>query len=219
MFIGHFGVALAAKRIAPKSSLGTLFAAAQLVDLLWPIFLLLGVEHVKIEQGNTVVTPLNFYDYPFTHSLFGGIVWAVILSGLVFLFRRNIRSSSVIFVVVLSHWFLDLLVHRPDLPILPGSTEYYGFGLWNSLWSTIALELLIFGIGIWIYIRNFHSFNRARFVGFIGLIVFLVVMWLGNIFGPPPPSEFAIAVVGNSMWLLVLWAFWADKASTDRLLN
>src|SRR3989339_132004 len=117
MFIGHYAVALAAKKGAPKVSLGTLFIAAQLVDLLWPLFLLLGLEHVRIDPGNTAFTPLDFYDYPITHSLVGAVGWSMLLGGVYYGFRRERKSAVVIGLVVFSHWILDLITHRPDLPL------------------------------------------------------------------------------------------------------
>ena len=121
MFIGHFAVALAAKKAAPKTSLGTLILAAQLPDLLWPIFLLLGVEHARISPGATAVTPLDFTSYPLSHSLLADIGWGLLLAGLYLLTRRNLRGGFLLALLVLSHWLLDALSHRPDLPLWPTS--------------------------------------------------------------------------------------------------
>src|SRR3989339_1594487 len=124
MFIGHYAVALAAKKGAPKASLGTLFIAAQLVDLLWPLFLLLGLEHVKIDPGNTAITPLNFNDYPLSHSLLMSIVWSLLFGGVYYLIKRNKKTSVILGLCVFSHWVLDFITHRPDLPLAPG-VEFY----------------------------------------------------------------------------------------------
>ena len=120
MFIGHFAVALGAKKAAPKVSLGTLIMAAQFVDLLWPIFLLLGIEHVRINPGDTAYTPLDFYDYPVSHSLLTGIGWAIVFGAVYYAIRRSARNAWILAACVLSHWLLDLIVHRPDLPLVPG---------------------------------------------------------------------------------------------------
>src|SRR5689334_20073940 len=113
MFLGHFGVALGAKRAAPKVSLGTLLIAAQFADLLWPTLLLLGIEKVEIRPGITKMTPLDFIHYPYSHSLLMGIVWGILLGGIFWLFTKDSRDAIVISLCVVSHWMLDLIVHRP----------------------------------------------------------------------------------------------------------
>jgi hypothetical protein len=211
MFIGHYAVALGARQIAPNTSLGTLFLAAQLVDLLWPMFLLLGLEHVRIDPGNTVVTPLDFYDYPITHSLLGSLGWAVGLGIIYWTVRRNLKGAWIVGGTVLSHWVLDAIAHRPDLPILPGGGPMVGLGLWNSLPGTIVVELGLFIAGLAIYLRSTRSQDRTGFYGLWCLIVILVLIWLGSVFGPPPPSEIAIGFAGLSQWLFVLWGYWVDR--------
>jgi hypothetical protein len=119
MFIGHYGVALAAKRLAPRASLGTLILAAEFVDALWPIFLMAGIEHVRIAPGITRVSPLGFYDYPISHSLVTVIGWAAGFGIVYFALRRYASGAWVAAALVLSHWFLDALVHRPDMPVTP----------------------------------------------------------------------------------------------------
>ena len=211
MFIGHFAVALAAKKAAPKTNLATLFAACQLVDLLWPIFLLVGLEHVRIDVGNTIMTPLDFYDYPITHSLVGSLFWAA-LFGAGYYYRRKLKRESLIVAgVVFSHWILDLIVHRPDLPLLNDSSIKFGFGLWNSFWGSVIVEFGLFIAGAYIYSQATSPKNKKGTYAFISLIVFLAVFHLMNIFGPPPPNVDMIAIAGNAMWLFVLWAWWIDK--------
>jgi hypothetical protein len=136
MFLGHFGVALAAKKAAPKASLGTLVLAAQLADLLWPVFLLLGWEKVRIAPGNTRVTPLEFTSYPYSHSLVAQLLWGLAIGIVYFAFRRDGRSALIVAFVVPSHWVLDYVAHRPDMPIVPGGPRY-GLGMWNSLPLTL----------------------------------------------------------------------------------
>src|SRR5690349_8380809 len=131
MFIGHFGVALAAKKVTPPTSLGSLFFAAQFLDLLWPVFLLLGWEHVHIAPGITRMTPMDFYDYPLTHSLAMAAVWSLAVGAGYYVIRKNRRRAWVMGLVVASHWMLDVVVHRPDLPLWPGGPKV-GLGLWNS---------------------------------------------------------------------------------------
>jgi len=182
MFVGHFAVGLAAKRLAPAVSLGTWFLAVQLVDLVWPFLLLAGVEHVGIAPGITAFTPLDFYDYPITHSLVGGAVWAILLALFSRSFYKDPRILALIAAGVLSHWVLDFIVHRPDLPVLPGG-PYVGLGLWNSVATTLALELAMFGAGIYLY----TSTVRPR-LSFWLLIAALLLAYLGAAFGPPPPT-------------------------------
>ncbi|MFA6540962.1 MAG: hypothetical protein WCT99_05105 [Bacteroidota bacterium] len=219
MFIGHFAVALAAKKAAPKTNLATLFAAAQLVDLLWPVFLLLGLEHVRLDVGNTVVTPLDFYDYPITHSLAGAFVWSV-LFGAVYYFRRKLKRESLIVAgVVFSHWILDLLTHRPDLPLFNDTSMKFGLGLWNSFYGTIVVEFGLFIAGSYLYYTATTAKNRTGTYALIGLLVLLAGFHLANLFGPPPPNVEMIAVAGNAMWLFVLWGWWIDKNRTVKPLT
>ena len=211
MFIGHYAVALAAKKAAPNTSLGTLLISVQLVDLLWPIMLLLGLEHVRIDPGNTVVTPLDFYDYPITHSLVGAVGWSVAFGLLYFAIRRYKRGALVVGLGVFSHWILDLITHRPDLPLGFGGDVFFGFGLWNSLAGTLVVELAILAIGLAVYLRSTAAKDRVGSYGFWLLTVLLSILYLGNMFGPPPPSEPAIVVAGLGAWLFVIWAYVVDR--------
>jgi membrane-bound metal-dependent hydrolase YbcI (DUF457 family) len=210
VFVGHFGVGLAAKALAPRVSLGSLFLAAQLIDLLWPTLLLLGIERVRIAPGITAVTPLDFEHYPITHSLLGAALWALALSVLYVFLTRYRRGALVVFFLVVSHWVLDLIVHRPDLPLYPGSAKF-GLGLWNSVPWTLLVEFAILAMGAALYVRCTKAVDRAGVWGFWSLIVFLLVIQFGNIFGQPPPNVAAIAWVGQAQWLLVLWGYWVDR--------
>lgn len=211
MFIGHFALGFGAKSVAPKTSLGTLFLAAQFIDLLWPTFLLLGVERVRIEPGATAVTPLVFEHYPFTHSLLAVLVWAALLGGIHLLLKRDRRSALVLGLLVLSHWVLDLLVHRPDLPLSPWGDVLLGLNAWSSLLLTLALEVPLFVLGVWLYARSTVALDAAGRWGFWGLVLFLFAVHGGNLFGAPPPNVPALAWVGQLQWLLVLWGYWVDR--------
>jgi len=211
MFIGHFGVGLGAKKIISKTSLGTIFLASQFIDLLWPLFLLLGIEHVKIDPGNTVVTPMNFIYYPFSHSLIGVLIWAILFAGIYFLIKKDIKVALWLGILVTSHWILDLLTHRPDLPLLFNNETMVGLGLWNSFIGTIIVEGSIFAAGIYFYLKVTSSKNRTGNIAFWSLIGFLVIIYISNLFGPPPPSEEPIGFIGLSQWLLIAWAYWIDK--------
>jgi len=211
MFLGHFGAGFAAKKIDKSASLGTCFMAAQWIDLIWPILLLLGIEKAEINPGISEVTPLEFTYYPFTHSLFGVIVWAVVFGMIYFVIKKKSRTAIILGLLVLSHWFLDLLVHIPDLPIFPGESVKVGLGLWNSFTATIILEGLIFTLGVYFYYTATKAKNKTGSYSLIGLILFLVVMYISNLVGPPPPSVEMIGIVGNAQWLIVLWGYWIDK--------
>ncbi len=205
MFLGHFAVGLAGKRAAPHVSLAAWFAAVQLADLLWPLFLMAGVEHVRIAPGITAFTPLDFYDYPITHSLIGAAVLAMLFAGGWMLVNRQPYVALLLFCGVLSHWVLDVVTHRPDLPVLPRG-PYVGLGLWNSVPATLVVEVSMFVGGLILYARM-----RRPSASFWILMGALFGLYLAVAFGPPPPSVEAIAWSGLAAWLFVPWAWWADR--------
>jgi len=213
MFLGHFGVALAAKKAAPKTSLGTLVLAAQLADLLWPIFLLLGWEQVRIKPGITRVTPLDFISYPWSHSLVMQLALGVALGLGYFAMRRDSRGAIVTASCVPTHWLLDYVSHRPDMPLVPGGARY-GLGLWNSMPGTLLAELAIYTVGIAIYLSVTRKKDRTGKVALWAFLIFLVVAYFSSLFGPPPPNVHALAFSALAMWLLVPWAAWADRHRT-----
>lgn len=211
MFLGHFGVGFGAKAAAPRTSLGTLFLAAQFVDLLWPGLLLLGLERVEIVPGITRVTPLEFTDYPISHSLLAVVGWGALFAAVYFGIRRYAVGAWVCGIAVVSHWLLDLVVHRPDLPLAPGDGPRLGLGLWNSVPATLLVELLPFGIGVGLYLRSTRARDRRGTIGLWGLVAFLLLVYAGNLLGPPPPGVTALAWVGQAQWILVVWAYWVDR--------
>jgi hypothetical protein len=211
MFLGHFGAGLAAKRLTPYTSLGTLVFAVQLLDLVWPTLLVLGVERVRIDPGNTPVTPLAFGYYPWTHSLLMSLVWAAGLGGLYAVFRRYPRGAWVLAAGVLSHWVLDFVTHRPDLPLAPGLGLVVGLGLWNSVRLTMIVEAALFFGGLWLYTRHTEPTDPLGTHTLTGFVIVLWILYAVNLFGPPPPSVDAIAIAGHAQWLLVGWAVWIDR--------
>jgi hypothetical protein len=210
MFIGHFAVGFAAKPLAPRVSLGTLFLAVSFVDLLWPVFLLLGLEHARIDPGNTAFTPLDFESYPITHSIPGGLLWAAALGGLWYSRHRIGKAAALIAVAVMSHWVLDVISHGPDMPVMPWG-PYIGLGLWNSVPATLIVEGTLFAAGVAIYARSTRARDAVGKWSFAGIVVFLAVMYLVSAFSPPPPGERALAYGALAAWLLVPWPYWIDR--------
>ena len=211
LFIGHFAVGFAAKAAAPRASLGTLFLAAQFIDLLWPTLLLLGVERVQIAPGITRMTPLNFEHYPVSHSLVTVLGWGVGFALVHQWQRRDWRTATVLGLAVVSHWVLDLIVHRPDLPLWPGSSPMMGLGLWSSVHATLALELTLFALGVWLYLRATRARDAVGKWALWGLVGFLLVVYFASVFGEPPPSVAVIAWVGQTQWLIIAWGYWIDR--------
>jgi hypothetical protein len=205
VFLGHFAVGLVGRRFTPAVSLGTWFLAVQFVDLIWPFFLLAGLEHVRIAPGITAFTPLDFYDYPITHSLVGGVVWALLLAVTSRGVYRNGRTALLLAGGVLSHWVLDAVAHRPDMPVFP-SGPYVGLGLWNSIPATLVVELTLFLAALAFYVRG-----RRPGVGFWAMVVVLFVSYAGAAFGPPPPDVRTLAFSALAVWLFVSWAWWVDR--------
>lgn len=209
MFVGHFAVAFAAKRASPRTSLGTLFVAAQLLDLVWPALVLLGIEEVKVDPGITAFSPLDFVRYPWTHSLLMVLLWAAAFA-LAYRTRTGyVRGAWVVGSLVLSHWILDLVVHRPDLPLAPGASKV-GLGLWSSVPATIVVEGALFAAGVWLYATRTRPRNRSGRIALWALVALLAAIEVASM-GPPPPSARAIGVAGLLTWLFVPWAVWIDR--------
>lgn len=211
MFIGHFAIGMAAKKVTPSVSLGTLFLSAQFLDLLWPTLLLIGVEHVSIQQGVSKVTPLAFTDYPISHSLLAVLGWSLLFGLVYFFITKNKSAAIVIGCLVLSHWVLDAIVHIPDLPLYPGDSPKVGLGVWNSVPFTLLSEGLLFIAGVILYINTKRELGQKVSVWYWSLVGFLVVIHAMNLMGPPPPSVTAIAWAGQLQWLFIPWAWWADR--------
>ena len=212
MFIGHFAIGFAAKRAAPAVSLGTLFLASQLADLLWPNLVLLGIERFEIQPGATAVTPIDFVSYPISHSLVALCLWAAAFAGLYWaLRRRGPVAPLTIAAVVLSHWVLDVVTHRPDMPLTLGDGRRVGMGLWNSVAGTVVVETLLFAAGVAAYATITRARDRIGSIALWLLVGFLFAISLANLASPPPPSTSAVAWTAQAMWLLVLWGYWVDR--------
>jgi hypothetical protein len=216
MFLGHFGVALAAKRAAPRASLGTLVFAAQFADLLWPILLLFGVERVRIVPGLLPASPLDFVSYPVSHSLVAQLGWGALVGAAYFLICRSVPRAAIVGLVVPTHWLLDFISHRPDMPIFPGGGRF-GLGMWNSVPVTVVVEYALFAAGVAIYLSATRARDRTGKPAFWALIALLAVLFPASLFGPPPPSPRVLAWSAMAIWLTVPWAAWADRHRQFRL--
>ncbi len=212
MFAGHYGVSFACKGAERRLPLWLLFLAVQFVDILWSILILVGVEKVRIVPGITATNPFDLYYMPYTHSLVAAVVWSalVFLGYRMFISPRSAsrdRPALFLALAIFSHWILDLLVHRPDLPLYD-NTHKLGLGLWNYPMPTFALEAAILFGGMWIYMRSTKS---GSFFGKYGMpifgIVLLVVHWI-LFFGAPPGSSNATPIL-----LLVLYLGFAAVAA------
>src|SRR5258705_8810163 len=189
MFVGHYGVSFAAKKAEPAIPLWVLFIAVQLLDVLWAPFVLLGIEKVRIVPGITASNPLDLYYMPYTHGLLTAIGWSVV-GFLAYRFgvrAAPTRAAAIVGLAVFSHWVLDFLVHRPDLPLYDNSAKV-GLGLWNLPAVALGLEaLLLFG-AMWLYLR--HAARRTAMIAF-GVIMLAIQVYV--FFGPPPASDKAAA--------------------------
>ncbi len=211
MFIGHLAIGFASKRVLPRESLPVLLAAPLFLDLLWPLFLATGLESVHIDPGNTAVTPLDLHDFPYSHSLLMAVVWSVLFGLGFFLLRRDARTGLILGGSVFSHWLLDFLAHAPDLPLYPGSSTYVGLGLWNSVAGTLLVEGTLFAVGVALYATGTRPRTRAGTWLLGSLVVVLTGLYLGSVFGPPPPNATAIIVSDFAVLVFLAWAYAADK--------
>lgn len=225
MFLGHYGVAFALKRAEPKLSLGTLFVAVQLVDLLWGIFILLGWEHARIVPGYTAVTPLEFLDYPISHSLLAALAWGIVGAALYYSWptrdtTRHWQAAAIVGVAVFSHYWVDVLVHVRDLPIAGNDSPKLGLGLWNHPMASLIAELVVFGAGLAVYLglgSHRHPVRAARLA-----IVVLVLLgtYVASGYGPLPPNLTTVAVSGIIFYLVAaILAGWADRRATPQELE
>jgi membrane-bound metal-dependent hydrolase YbcI (DUF457 family) len=212
MFIGHFAVGLAAKKVAPRASLGTLVFAAVFLDAVWPVLVLLGVERFRIVPGYTAINAFAFLHYPWSHSLLMTAVWALLFA-FVYLAVKGDRAGAVwVGLAVASHWVLDFVSHRPDMPLYPGGEQRLGLGLWNSLPATFVVEGLMFAAAVVFYARLTRAKDRTGALAWRGWVALLVVMYVAGPWSPPPPSENAVVIAGLlALLIFVPWGYWIDR--------
>lgn len=189
-----------------------LFLACQLADLLWPNLVLIGWERFEIDPGNTAMTPLSFLHYPYSHSLVALVVWGSLFGALYALLNRaGVRTALVIAALVFSHWILDVVTHRPDMPIALSNSIRIGLGLWDAPLLAVSGELIIFTAGVWLYASSTRARDRIGSFGLWALVAFLLIVYVANTLGPPPPSIGAVTWSAQAMWLIVAWGFWVDR--------
>ncbi|HEX7337463.1 MAG TPA: hypothetical protein VF252_09675 [Gemmatimonadales bacterium] len=224
MFLGHYGVAFALKRAEPKLSLGTLFISAQLLDLLWGSFVLLGWEHARIVPGHTAVTPLDFIDYPISHSLVGALVWSLVAAAAYYSWptrdtSRHWQASAIVGLAVFSHYPLDVLMHIPDLPLFGNDSTKLGFGLWNNRTATLVAEFLVLGAGLALYLPRRSHRHPLRTGRIVIVALVLVATYLASVFGPLPPNMTTVAV-SDVVFILGMGALagWADRRASPEEL-
>jgi membrane-bound metal-dependent hydrolase YbcI (DUF457 family) len=217
MFIGHFAVGFAAKRAAPRTSITVLLASAMFLDILWPLFLWLGIEQVRIAPGDTAFTPLEFVRYPWSHSLVMALVWAVLLAWIYRTRTAYVAGAVWVGIAVFSHWVLDWISHRADLPLLPVGGPRVGLGLWNSVAATALVESAMFVVGLALYLRTTRARSWAGHVSLWSLVLLLVYAYIGTIEGSPPPSVAALRMVSSiTIVVLFAWFVWIDRTRTLR---
>jgi hypothetical protein len=212
VFVGHFAVGFLAKRAAPKLSLPLLFAAVSFLDILWPLFIVLGIEHARIVPGITEASPLDLHDYPWSHSLVTSLGWSLLLAAPL-LAKRRVREGLVVAGCVFSHFVLDFVTHRPDLPLAPGAEGRYGLGLWNALVPAVAVEALLFFAGVFVYLKSTRATGRWGTLGLGAFVAVLTLSWLSGVFGPPPPDILVVAVSALVFIPIILaWSWAIDRA-------
>jgi hypothetical protein len=215
MFVGHYGVSFAARRMRVHLPLWVWFIAVQWLDIVWSALVLLGIEKLRIVPGFTEANALDLFYMPYTHGLPGSIVLSVVFGAVVALFTPGNRFATVLIVAAasFSHWVLDLLVHIPDLPLYDDSAKV-GFGLWRHLFVSFPLELLVLAFGAWLYARaTIFKSAKGRYA-FLAFVVFLGLFQVYANFGPPPstPQAMALSALGSYL-LLAGVAAWVERTA------
>jgi hypothetical protein len=212
MFIGHFAAGFAGKKLAPRASLGTYVAAGIFLDILWPVFLLSGIEIVKIVPGLLPFSPFDFVSYPWSHSLLTAAFWSFVFGGVYHLLRRDAATAKVLGAVVFSHWVLDWVTHRPDLPLVPGVAVKTGLGLWQSVPATVAVEGVLFLLAAWWYASSTEALDRVGRWALIAMVAVLLAFYAASIGSSPQPGqERTIAYGSFAIVLFIPWAAWIDR--------
>lgn len=216
MFLGHYAAGFAAKKLAPKTNLGFLFAAAIWLDLIWPVFVMFGLEHFTVNPGIMKMSNFQFTDYPLSHSLVMAVAWGLLWGLVALVLRVDLKTSALLGALVVSHWILDLFVHAQDLPLLPsdaitGVSHKYGLGIWNSMAGTLALEGILFIAGYVLYVRATKAKDETGSIGLWAMAAFLIVIYAASFLTVPPSNTNVVAFVSQFQWLVVFWGYWVDQ--------
>jgi hypothetical protein len=215
MLVGHFAISLLGKRIDPKISVGTLMLAAMLPDVLWCLFMIAGLEQIRVNAGSTF--KLEAIEIAYSHSLLTGAIWGGLLALSYFWRQSNRRGAWLVLAAVLSHWVLDVVSHPPDMPLAPGIQAHFGLGLWNSIPATLIIEGGFWVLSIAAYLSVTRARSRASLVLFWLPVAFLTLAWYGNIAGPPPADPSSIRFTSLIFFLLTIgWAYWLEKTRRTR---
>jgi len=221
MFVGHYGPSFAGTALKKSIPLWVLFVAVQLLDVFWSLFVILGIEKVRIVPGITRTNPLDLYYMPYTHSLDGAMVWALAGGIVYWLFRRadGWGGAAVVSAAVFSHWILDLLVHRPDLPLYDNRLKI-GLGLWKFPATALAIELaLLFG-GMYLYLRTTEAVSGAGRYGMVAFGFVMACVQVALFFGPPPSSDRAAAITALTLYaVFAAAAYWLEKKRVPKMVQ
>ena len=212
MFIGHYGVSFAIKAREKTIPLWILFIAVQFLDVFWGVFILTGVEKVRIVPGFTATNPLDLYYMPYTHSLVGALFWSVVGLALYWLLRERDRTAAILVgVAVFSHWILDLVVHKPDLALYD-DTYKIGLGLWDLPAIAFALEIVLLFGGMFLYMSSTTAKNAIGKYSIPVLGLLMIVAQSVVFFGAPPTSPTAAAVTALAAYFIfAAAAFWLER--------
>jgi hypothetical protein len=217
MHVGHFAAGFIGKRIEPQLSVGTLVLAALLADFLWCVFMLAGIEQVTFSTGLGAANYFQPINIALSHSLLMLAVWGALFAGGHFLWRRNLRAAILLFLLVVSHWVLDVIAHKSDMPLAPGMNQQFGFGLWTNLPLTLVVEGGLWVTAIILYIRSTRARNRPAFFVFWPVVLFVTLSWYNNIAGPPPPNARAAPLFSLVYFsLVVAWSYWINRLRPAR---
>ncbi len=211
MLLSHIAAGLGSKKIAPRVSLCTLILASELADVVWILLVLLGIEHFRIVPGYTLMSPYDMYDSPFSHGLLSNLIIAVIFSGIYFLIKKDRRSAIIIGFVVLSHWILDFISHRPDMVLIGNSGPFGGLELWRSYWGTLVVEIGLLIVGLVYYISSTKARRTLAFLPLILFVLFLVFMLIGWLLVTPSDNIIGGCVMNGIVFLILFTlAYWTD---------
>jgi hypothetical protein len=211
MLVGHIAIGLTAKRVEPTVSLGTLVLAAMLADLLWCVFMIVGIEHVQFVSGKGAANYFVARNIAFSHSLLMDGLWAALFAVTYFGVRRHVRGAWIVFLAVLSHWVLDFISHKPDMPLAPGAHAYFGLGLWNSIPAAVLLEGSFWLLAVALYARATNTTKRAGIYWYWIAVAMLTLLWYNNLAGPPPPNPHVAPILSLALFsLTVAWAYWMN---------